>query len=245
VSALLIPIVLASLAGSLHCAAMCGPFVAAVAGFERGGRAGPAAQSAYHLGRLLTYSLLGATAGVLGSALDLAGSLAGLSRVSAVFAGCVLVLWGASSFFARDGLVRLRRRAPRRSGAWLGLALVRVKRAPPVPRAFLLGLATTFLPCGWLYAFVATAAGTGRVVPGIAVMSAFWLGTLPALVAAGAGLQRISARLGERARVVSGSLIVLSGLLLIALRVGAFPTSGAHSTAEAPVMPASCPLHRH
>lgn len=244
-SPFLVPIVLASLAGSLHCAAMCGPFMAAVVGFSADGRSGPSAHVAYHAGRLVTYLVLGAAAGLVGGALDLAGSQAGLGRISAVVAGVVLVFWGASALFARERVVRLARRAPFRAGAFLGLALSRIKRTPPTPRAFLLGLATTFVPCGWLYAFVATAAGTGRVLSAMSVMFAFWLGTVPALLAAGVGLQRLSARLGERARVLSGSLIIASGVLLLALRVGALPLHSADKAEARGPMPASCPLHRH
>jgi uncharacterized protein len=245
VSAFLLPILLASLAGSLHCAAMCGPFMAAVVGFGPDGRSGPVAQTAYHLGRLVTYLVLGAAAGLVGNALDLAGSHAGLGRISAVLAGVLLVLSGASALFARERLVRLGRRAPRRLGAWLGLVLARVKHSAPLPRAFLIGLSTTFVPCGWLYAFVATAAGTGRVLPATGVMLVFWLGTIPALLAAGAGLRRLSARLGERARTVSGSLILVSGVVLLALRVGALPANPEGKTQASGPMPASCPLHRH
>jgi sulfite exporter TauE/SafE len=234
VSSYLLPVLVASLGGSLHCAAMCGPYMAAVTGFGTTGRAGPVTHAAYHAGRLATYLALGVAGGALGGALDLAGRAAGIARVSALVAGVVLVAWGVSALVVRRGLVRLRRRAPSRLGSVLGVVLARLARLPALPRALALGLSTTLVPCGWLYAFVATAAGTGGVLPALAVMLAFWLGTLPALVAAGLGLRGLFARLGERGRTVSAVLIAASGILLLGLRLDA---------PRPEVAAASCPLH--
>ncbi|MEO8000019.1 MAG: sulfite exporter TauE/SafE family protein, partial [Gemmatimonadaceae bacterium] len=55
-------ILTASMLGSIHCAGMCGPFVC----FYAGGPAKPVqlrSHAWYNLGRLLSYLLLGATAG--------------------------------------------------------------------------------------------------------------------------------------------------------------------------------------
>ncbi|HEX5101529.1 MAG TPA: sulfite exporter TauE/SafE family protein [Polyangiaceae bacterium] len=241
-----IPVLLASVGGSLHCAAMCGPFMAAVTGFGPAGRAGPAAHVAYHLGRLGTYLALGAAGGLVGSALDLAGKAAGFGRVSALVAGLVLVAWGASALVVRERLVKLGRRAPRREKSLLGRALGWLGRFPPVPRALLLGLSTTLVPCGWLYAFVATAAGTGDVASALGVMFVFWLGTLPALVAAGVGLRGLFARLGARARTVSAVLIAVSGVVLLGVRVEApkQPVRSASAASTGATL-APCPFHRH
>jgi uncharacterized protein len=242
-NALLWPVLLASLAGSLHCAAMCGPFAASVGGFARGERGGYAAHAAYHAGRLLTYLVLGGTAAALGQALDLAGKSAGVSRVSAVVAGALLVLFGLSSLAQDRGLVKLRRRPMLRLGTMLGSVLARVRSLPVVPRAALLGLSTTLVPCGWLYAFVAAAAASGDVTSGIGIMAAFWLGTVPALVVAGVGVGKLVKRFGAHARAATASLTVATGVLVLVLRAsGPAPSNAAPTAAEAP---ASCPLHPH
>lgn len=243
-TAVWLPILVASVAGSLHCAAMCGSFSAAVCVGGADGRPSGLAQAAYHLGRLVTYLALALMAGLLGNALDLAGNAAGVGRVSAFVAGGLLVVWGLTTLFATRGLSKLRRRAPRRLGSALGPALARLRALPPLPRAFALGLSTTLVPCGWLYAFVATAAGSGGVVPALSIMFAFWLGTVPALVAAGFGLRRLLSRFGAHARVATASLIVISGVVVLAARVLATPGVGAaEGAANAPEMPANCPLH--
>jgi sulfite exporter TauE/SafE len=243
-NAFLLPVLVASVGGSLHCAAMCGPTMALVSRFAAGERAGLSTHAAYHFGRLTTYLALGAFGGLVGGTLDLAGDAAGLGRVSALVAGLLLVVWGASALVPRASLVSLRRKAPQRLGSLLGRALAWLARFPPLPRALLLGLSTTLVPCGWLYAFVAAAAGTGSPVSALGVMFAFWLGTLPALAAAGLGLNGLLSRFGGRARTASAVLIAASGVVLLALRVDV-PSSFANDDSQAAAAPVSCPLHTH
>jgi len=242
-SPLFVPVMVASVAGSLHCAAMCGPFVAAVAGFAPAGRGGHAAHAAYHLGRLTTYLFLGGAAALAGQALDLAGKAAGFASVSAIIAGGSLVLGGLSALASNHGLVKLRRQAPTRWGTLLGRWLARIRGLPGVPRALLLGLSTTLVPCGWLYVFVATAAAAGRFEAGALVMFAFWLGTLPALVVAGVGLQKLVAKFGAHARTASAALAVAAGVVVLSLRAAA-PAS-VDITDGSTKAPTSCPLHPH
>ncbi len=59
----------------------------------------------------------------------------------------------------------------------------RLAKLSPFYRSLGIGAVTVLLPCGWLYLFVIFAAGTGAVWPAVAVMTAFWLGTLPSLTA--------------------------------------------------------------
>jgi hypothetical protein len=63
-------------------------------------------------------------------------------------------------------------------------------------------------------------------------------------LAAGFGLRRLFARLGAQARTVSSALIVLSGVLVLALRNGLplAPTAVGENAAEST---AACPLHPH
>lgn len=232
----------ASLAGSLHCAAMCGAFLAAAASHGVGVRSALSAQAAYHVGRLVTYLAFGVAAGLAGGALDVAGSTVGIGRASAFVAGAVLVMTGVSALFARSDLVPLRRRAPSRLGAVLGAVLAGLRRLPALPRAFLLGLSTTFVPCGWLYAFVATAAATGDLAMAVTVMLAFWAGGVPALGLAGVGWQKVVARVGARARVVSAALVVASGVLVLGLRIQA-PAQAPDGSGPTATGAAPCPLH--
>ncbi len=242
-SAFFWPVLLASLVGSLHCAAMCGPFAATLGGFTQAKRGALATHAAYHFGRLLTYLVLGGSAALVGQTLDLAGKSAGLSRASAIVSGALLVLFGLSTLAHEQGVVKLRRRAPRRFGTTLGRVLTLMRGLPVVPRALMLGLSTTLVPCGWLYVFVATAAASGSFASGVGVMAAFWLGTVPALAVAGVGFAKLAARFGAHARAATASLTVAAGVLVLVFRAaGPAPTSSASTS---PGGPAACPLHPH
>ena len=66
-----------------------------------------------------------------------------------------------------------------------------------------------------------TAAGTGSAFGGAAVMTAFWAGTVPALLAVGFGTQLVSAPLRRHVPAVTAVLLVALGLFAIVGR----PTS--------------------
>ncbi len=213
---LLASVFTASLLGSLHCAGMCGPFVAVYAAAGRGSssRASNAPlHLAYHLGRALTYGLVGALGGAIGSFVDWAGEAAGIAQVAAIASSCLLVLWGLSLIFPV-----LKMRTP-----WdgiLGRRLVQLKRRPPVVRASVLGALTPLLPCGWFYAFAVTAAGTGSLARGATLMIVFWLGTVPALVGMGAVMSRLGQTLRGRLPVLTGMALIALGVFGVASRMG-------------------------
>jgi sulfite exporter TauE/SafE len=105
----------------------------------------------------------------------------------------------------------------------MGGVLIRVRDQSVGTRALVTGLATTLLPCGWLYVFVATAGGTGKVSDGIMVMTIFWLGTVPALVAVGIGAQRVFGPLRRRLPALGAAAVVLMGVLALNGRLFMMP----------------------
>lgn len=219
---LIVAVFIASLMGSLHCAGMCGAFVAfaVTGGIEEAlGVRRPLARLplhlAYHGGRLLTYTALGALAGAAGAAFDLAGELAGASRAAAVGAGGMMALFGTAGVLRALGVRWRRAPVPRWVQRLLARGHASAARRTPVVRALLTGLLTTLLPCGWLYAFVITSAGTADPVAGAATMAAFWLGTVPMLAAVGAGVERLAGVLGARLPLVTAGVIVAVGLLTV------------------------------
>ena len=216
-TALLGTVLVASLVGSLHCVGMCGPFVAFYAGGDasRGARR-LLSHITYSAGRLVAYAALGLAAGAIGAARDLAGSLAGIQRVAAVVAGVVMITWGVLALLRLRGL----RVLPVRAGSvvWLQRAFRVAADRPPVLRAAAVGLLSALLPCGWLWAFLVAAAGTGSALGGAAVMAAFWLGTVPALVAVGLGAQLLAAPLRRHLPAVTAVLLVALGVFAIVSR---------------------------
>lgn len=201
-----VPTVLAaSLLGSLHCAAMCGGLVAATTGM----RGGAPAHAAYNLGRLAAYAVLGALAGGLGRAF----ALAGVGQGAALLSGALLVAWGAHALLAALGRVRPLH-APAALSRAFGSALLRTRSFPAWTRAGAVGLLSALLPCGWLWAFTATAAGTGSALAGATVMAVFWLGTLPVLVSLGAAASRFAGPLRRRLPVLTAAVVLALGFLV-------------------------------
>jgi sulfite exporter TauE/SafE len=217
--ALLGTVFLASLLGSLHCAGMCGGFVAFYAGHTPGRATRVASHLAYNGGRFLVYAIFGLVAGFVGAALDLAGSLAGLQRFTAVAAGVFIVLWGVIAFLRIRGVDVFKTALPSAVQRFTGRVMRALADTPPVLRALIIGLLTTFLPCGWLYAFVFAAAGTGSALGGFAVMMAFWAGTVPILLALGVGVQMLAPRLLSRLPTLTAAALVIVGLVLVFGRI--------------------------
>lgn len=97
-------------------------------------------------------------------------------------------------------------------------ALVRVRPRSAAKRSYAIGSLTGLLPCGWLWAFVIAAAGTGSPIRGGLTMFVFWLGTVPAMV----GLLRVTgpllARVRARMPAITAVALIAIGLGTLALR---------------------------
>jgi sulfite exporter TauE/SafE len=215
VIALLGAVIAASVVGSLHCVVMCGPLVAVHHGAPRGQVAPLVAL--HHGGRLLAYVGLGIGAGALGGAIELAGELASVQRAAMIVAGVALVGWGVVLVARSLGVLGTAAEPAPARGRVFDVAVGALRRQAPRRRAALFGAITGLLPCGWLWAFVVTAAGTASWWQGGLVMGVFWAGTLPALVGATALLGPVLGGLRARWPVVTG--LVLIGLGATALLV--------------------------
>ncbi|MBP6442390.1 MAG: sulfite exporter TauE/SafE family protein [Gemmatimonadales bacterium] len=246
-------VLVASLLGSVHCAAMCGAFTCLYAPAGSAWRESRNAHAAYNVGRLAAYLLLGSVAGLLGAGLERAGTLAGVQHVAAIATAVLLVVWGAHALLVASGASVMPVRPP---AAWqraMGSVLHRLMDRPPVVRAAGTGLFTTLLPCGWLYAFVVTAAGTGTPWQGATLMAVFWVGTLPMMLAVGVGLQQLAGTWRARLPLASAATILLLGLLSLASHLDLVPAAhwlhrvmpSVPVVAAAPTAPSMPAVHRH
>ena len=200
---LLAGVLLASLLGSVHCGAMCSAFAClANGGAQRG--------AWYHGGRLLAYVTLGVIAGVVGTGLDRAGLMANVQRTAALVTSVALIAWGLVQL--RAAMQAQRFAGASQWGGTLARLVARTASWDPRLRAAAIGLTTALLPCGWLWAFIATAMGTGSPLRAAAVMSVFWLGTVPMLVAVASGVRRWGPITRVRWPLASASLVVMLGL---------------------------------
>lgn len=230
---------LGGLMGSAHCVGMCGGIALTVGGGLRGadpsaaGGGNPDAvrrlpvivpasrarrQILFGLGRVSTYAFLGAMAGNLGgraAAINL--PIGGAQQAMSVLAGVLMI--GVGLTLAG---VRLRPRSARAAAAGCssgptsrlerGAAVfAEAVRAPGALGPFVAGLATGFLPCGLVYAFLAQAAAGGRVAEGALLMTVFGLGTLPAMTVFGCGAGRLIGPMRARWRFAAAALVVAAG----------------------------------
>lgn len=225
----------ASLLGSPHCAGMCGGFMCFVAG-QDGKRFWP--QAAYHGGRLLTYVALGVAAGAFGVGIERLAAAAGIARGAAILAGVAMVAGGGMALATALGARLPRLGTPSASHAPIVAVLRSLAGQPPVVRALAIGLLTTLLPCGWLWAFVATAAATGSPLSGGATMAVFWAGTVPALVGVGVLARGAFGPLRRRLPVLTSAALIVVGLLTVA---GKFQMGPADRGAAG----SACPMCAH
>ncbi len=209
-------VLLTSLIGSPHCAGMCGGFVVFYAGHET--RRRWLAHAAYNAGRLVSYVALGALAGALGGGVERLGAVVGIGRAAAWLAGTAMIAWGGVALLRAAGVGGPVGGAAGAHGL-IARALRGVHAQPAAVRGATMGLLSTLLPCGWLYTYVAIAAGTGTPAGGMLVMAVFWVGTVPVL--AGLALLAQSALGGLRRRlpVLAAVLMIVLGLLTLGGRL--------------------------
>ncbi|MCI5065736.1 sulfite exporter TauE/SafE family protein [bacterium] len=198
----IVAIFLASLIGSTHCAGMCGG-IAMLCSSER--KNGVWGALSYHLMRGLSYLMLGTLAGYFGSSLDLGGEVAGIQRVSAVLAVIVMVIFALRLLRSRPqsvSLAEISTTTPESRKSWFGAIF------SPRLHAGTLGFLTGFLPCGWLWVFLAAAAGAADPLQGAIILGVFWLGTLPILISVGGMGSLVARKLGNKTRVLSAILLL-------------------------------------
>ena len=212
--ALLIAAFFMGFLGSPHCLGMCGGLVAA---FSLSMKDVSAAKrhrliATYHLGRLISYSILGLVAGIIGVAI-LQPLMVGNS-MPRILLGLVLVFVGITMLGA-PFLNKLERLGMR---FWQYLAPIRTKVFPlnTYPRALAAGLLWGYLPCGLVYGALLIAVVARDPLSGAALMFVFGLGTVPMLVATHETVGWLRERIGRlRLRQINGSLMIASGMAVI------------------------------
>jgi sulfite exporter TauE/SafE len=214
--------------GGLHCAAMCGGWLAVFSIRPSVVPLVPARtlvveNTAGHFGRIATYTMLGAALGATGGeALALAWEP--LQRSLYVVANLLLLVLA----------IMLARGATRRDGLLENAALHVFRRLLPavktlssqrrIPARFVLGLIWGTTPCALVYGVLPLALFSGSAQDGALIMLAFGLGTLPNLLGAAYVLARFRAWFGSpTGRIVAGS--VVGGFAIYGIYRALFMTS--------------------
>jgi hypothetical protein len=197
---------LLGLAGSAHCAGMCGPLVLALPSTQAQPLAHLIGRVLYNLGRVLTYGLLGVVFGLLGQTL----AMAGVQRWVSLGLGLAIL---AGLIFSRTPVFRL---PVAGTVSWLKTALGFFLRKRGQGALLALGFLNGLLPCGLVYAACAGAAATGGVLTGVQYMLVFGLGTVPMMLALGLAGTALHGTLRQKfQKLIPASLMLLAALLIL------------------------------
>jgi uncharacterized protein len=209
-----------------HCVGMCGPLTVAFSLSGQQEKPKWQQQLYFHtllnLGRIVSYVLVGAAIGAIGSIAIASGQMAGIGsevrRWLAILTGIMLILFGLAQI-SPQFLPRLPLLHPLTHGKWhdrLSTGMVKLSLQTRWWTPAGLGLVWGLMPCGFLYAAQIKAAETGQLWQGAATMLAFGIGTLPMMLGVGVSTSFLSRdrrsqlfRLGGWITVAIGAIALL------------------------------------
>jgi hypothetical protein len=200
--------------GSIHCVGMCGPLALSLPGANQSRARFVAERVVYNLGRVLTYTLLGGLVGLAGRG----AALAGVQQAVSVGIGVVMILAAAVPWVSRR--VQQLEQAP---SALLGNVMKPIGRLYQRGGAGALlvaGVLNGLLPCGFVYAALATALTAGDLVESMTFMAAFGAGTGPAMLGVSLVGRVASAAWRARLQRLVPYGLAFVGLLLIVRGLG-------------------------
>lgn len=195
--------------GSFHCAGMCGPIVLDIPLPGEAWYTKLTGLLSYHLGRTLTYTIMGLVFGLIG----LGFSLAGIQRWVAMGTGIIMILTVLLPYITKKTLFssnlsnRITLLIQRlffpllNKKSWIGL--------------FLAGALNGLLPCGLVYVALGSALAFGGVVPSTLFMISFGLATAPMLIAISLAGNLVTKRVRTAINKAIPVMIVIVGLLFI------------------------------
>lgn len=200
---------IAGFGGSLHCVGMCGGLVTASC-------EGSKDVFRYQFGRLLGYLMLGALAGMIGSFLNFKTSHPLMTLIPSILVGLLFIFWGVQSFRGKKAEIPTPKFLGRLyTKLWKNL----VQKNKNFTKAFFTGLISIMLPCGLLYGVVLSTVALQHTTDALLSMFFFWLGTVPAMVAAPGVIQRFLKPFKARLPKVYAISLMLIGVMTISFRM--------------------------
>ena len=189
---------------SVHCIAMCGGINLAQSSLAAQAKQKVSlANFQYNLGRLLSYTAVGAAIGAVGSVFRLSSRVqAGIQIAAAAF-----MFLMALNLLDMEGL---RGRIPILPHA-LRDRLIRYGRHS----SFYIGLLNGLMPCGPLQAMQIYALAAGNWYMGAMSMMCFCLGTIPLMLGFGLVSGRLNLRFTRSVRIASGVLVLVMSMVML------------------------------
>lgn len=200
--------------GSFHCVGMCGPLALSLPLSDNSLFSKFTGTLLYNAGRIITYSLFGLAAGLLGKSFVFLGFQQWLS----IIAGAVIVLLVIvpKLFPATFKNVTIAGKFFENLRQTFGKLFFKKNQSTLFAIGFLNGL----LPCGMVYLAIAGATATGAISNSIVFMAAFGFGTLPVMWSIAFWGNFIGMQLRQKIRAAYPYMMMLMACLLILRGMG-------------------------
>ncbi len=202
------------LLGSFHCIGMCGPIAFVLPVDKKSNSRAFTGSLLYHIGRLLTYGLIGVLFGLLGRGLYLAGFQQRLSILIGVV--MILIVLVPTKHLNKFAISRPLYQFIGKVKSKLGIYLKKTS----YKSLFLIGFFNGFLPCGLVYMALLGSVSTGNAVDGALYMIVFGLGTVPLMTAAIYLGNFFKASVRNRIQRAIPIFVVIIGILFILRGMG-------------------------
>lgn len=197
-------------ASGFHCIGMCGPIALSLGLTKKQVTNYYLQNLTYQFGRIVTYSVLGAFLGIIGTSFQLAG----FQQYLTIGVGFLLILMALFSFGGKDFASKI---------PFLSRFLLKVKMnlAKLLQRAdyrsrFSTGILNGLLPCGMVYMALTASLAAGGIWQSALFMALFGLGTLPfmfSIVLLG-NLMTAAFRI-KILKIIPAMMIILGGLFIL------------------------------
>jgi len=199
---------LVGLLTGFHCISMCGGFVVGYTAKDaQKGQKSYKSHFMYGAGKTISYTIIGAAFGLLGSIIAFTPMMRG---VAGIVAGTFLIIFGINMLNIFPWLRRIRIKTPRFISKFVGKESE--KHSNPLTIGLLNGL---MLACGPLQAIYIMAAGTGSMFEGAKILFVFALGTLPVMLGFGFLATFLSAKATHKILKASGAIVIILGLIMV------------------------------
>jgi len=181
---------------SIHCVGMCGSINLAISANSKSIKN----PLLYNLGRVISYTLVGAVVGLIGSVFSFNSVVQGIivlvASIFMILMGLSMIGWLPKSMF---------RLIPR-----LDLNIKRTNKTP-----FVVGLLNGLMPCGPLQTMQLYALSTGSMLLGALSMFVFSLGTIPLVFGFGVLFSSLNKKYNVIIQRISSVLIILLAIFMI------------------------------
>lgn len=200
---------LMGLLGSVHCIGMCGPLMMALPISHKTSFQKIVALFLYHVGKILSYSILGILLGLFGSQFPVFG----FQRNISIVLGVIMLLYVLYVFVLK----------PRHIQWWplssvynlIVQKLSKLFKSNSIFSFLMIGMLNGLLPCGMIYLALSSSLATQNILHGGLLMAFFGLGTVPALMMVAIGGQYMGFAFRRKLKKILPVFIFGMGVLLI------------------------------